>query len=458
MTDTDLVHHFARHAATLRYDDMSEPARDAARKSVLDTLGVIQAASGLEPACRAAYQVAIEAGGTPQASLLAYGGKTSAIMAAFANGALVHGLDYDDLTPWGQHCGSSILPAVFAVAERQGGVSGRDLIAGIAVGQDIFARLLRYTGWRKDWNFSTVAGVYAGVAAAGRVMGFDADRMAAAMGIATLQSAGVMEMVAGSGSDLRGLYAGFSAKGAVLSVLMAEQGLGGIERAFEGPNGVMTCYFDGRYDREAMLHGLGQDLMGETTLYKRWPCVGTAHSHMKAALDIVTDHNVALEDIAQITLHVGDYHLLMSEPLPERQAPKTSADAKFSLPFLVSVAMVRGGMSVRDFTAAGLHDPQVLALAQKVDLHPDPALDWNGALPPGRVQITLRDGRSWLREGTRVPGNADNPMTWADLEAKFSECAAVGVRPLTPEHQSRVIQMAQALHELPDATQILEGL
>ena len=145
---TDLVHHFAAHAAGLRYEAVPEPARDKVRKSLLDTLGVSLAAGGLEPACRAAHAIAAEAGGAGQARLLAFGGRAPAVMAAFANGALVHGLDYDDLTSWGQHCGSTILPAALAVAERRGGIPGRDLIAAVAAGQDIFARLLRDTGWR----------------------------------------------------------------------------------------------------------------------------------------------------------------------------------------------------------------------------------------------------------------------------------------------------------------------
>ena len=301
-------------------------------------------------------------------------------------------------------------------------------------------------------------GVFAGTAAAGRVMGFDAQRVANALGIATLQSAGVMEMVAGRGSDLRGLYAGFSAKGAVLSCLMAEQGVSGIARAFEGPDGVFACYFGGKHDRDAMLDGLGQDYMGATTLYKRWPCVGTAHSHMKAAIDIVTDEGLCPDGIGEIKLHVGDYHLLMSEPLEERCAPATLADAKFSLPFLVATAILRHGMSVRDFTPEGLRDPEVLALAARMSLVPDPALDWNGALPPGRVEITTTDGRHWKREGHEVPGNADNPMGWDDIRAKFRECAAVAAAPPSEAQLARAEDLAQRLEDLEDATELARCL
>ena len=113
-----------------------------------------------------------------------------------------------------------------------------------------------------------------------------------------------MEIVCGTGSDLRALYAGFSAKGAVLAALMAEKGLSGMDSLFEGEYGFFRTYFDGRYDRAKMLEGLGKDYLGGGTLYKRWPAVGTAHSHMKATMDIVTAEDIRPADIAEIRLFV----------------------------------------------------------------------------------------------------------------------------------------------------------
>jgi 2-methylcitrate dehydratase PrpD len=350
------------------------------------------------------------------------------------------------------------VPAVFAIAERRGGVSGAEMIAAVAAGQDIFARLRCNVGWKKDWNLSTVLAVYAATAAAGRVAGLAAPQISAAIGIASMQSSGIMEMVAGRGSDLRGLYAGFSAQGAVLSVLMAEQGVGGIDRLFEGTYGVFNSYFAGQYDRASIIKDLGTQFLGSGTLFKRWPCVGTAHSHMKAAIDIVTQNDLAPRDIAEIRLHVGDYHDLMCQPLAERTAPATLADAKFSLPFLVAVAIVRRGMTVTDFTESGLRDPEILATARKISLVADPALDWKLELPPGRVEIVARSGARWMTEGKGVPGNADNPLTWQDIRAKFRECAAVSAQPPVDGKLSRAEDMAQRLETLDDATDLIRLL
>ena len=457
-TPRDLVHDFADHSAGMTYEALPPEAREAAKKSVLDTLGVILAASGMEPAAQGVIDILRDSGGAPQSTVLAFGGKAPALMAALANGALAHCLDYDDQTPWGQHCASSIIPAVFALAERRGGVSGQEVITAVAVGQDIFARLRCNVAWRKDWNLSTVLAVYAATAAAGRVTGLSASGIAHAMGIASMGSSGIMEMVAGRGSDLRGLYAGFSAKGAVLAVMMAEKGVTGIDRLFEGKYGVFASYFGGGYDRAAMLAGLGTDLQGIGTLYKRWPCVGTAHSHMKAAIDIVSAHDLTVADIAEIRLHVGDYHDLMCQPLAERRAPATLADAKFSLPFLVAVAVTRRGMSVTDFTAAGLADPEILEAARKITLVPDPSLDWTLDLPPGRVEVLTKDGRRWLVEGQRVPGNADAPLSWDDICAKFRECAAVSINPLPRDKLALAEDMARNLETLDDATDLMRCL
>ncbi|RUM24415.1 MmgE/PrpD family protein [Rhizobium vallis] len=457
MTDDarDLVHIFGAHAAEVSYDCLDDDARWAAKKSILDTLGVILAASGMEPAVQAVGEIVAETGGRPECTVLGFGGRAPALMAAMANGALAHCLDYDDQTPWGQHTASSIVPAVFALAERRGGVHGKDLIAAVAAGQDIFARLRCNVGWNKDWNLSTVLAVFAAAASASRVMELPASKTAAAMGIATMQSSGIMEMVAGRGSDLRGMYAGFSAKGAVLAAMMAEKGVTGIDKAFEGQYGFMNTYFGGRYDREKIVENLGHDFLGSGTLYKRWPCVGTAHSHMKAAIDIVSRNNLQPEEIAEIRLHVGDYHDLMCQPLEERRAPATLADAKFSLPYLVSVAIVRRGMSVTDFTDAALNDEKVLSVGRKMSLVRDPALDWKLELPPGRVEITTRDGGRWIEEGRRVPGNADNPMSWENVCVKFFECASVAKNPVPEAVSAKAVALAEHLETLEDATELV---
>jgi 2-methylcitrate dehydratase PrpD len=117
----DVSRHFADMVADTTSEDVRGAAADAAKKSVLDTLGVALAASGVEPAVRAALDLVQETGGREEAHVLGRWEQVPAMMAAFANGALAHGLDFDDQTPWGQHSASSIVPATLALAECRPG-------------------------------------------------------------------------------------------------------------------------------------------------------------------------------------------------------------------------------------------------------------------------------------------------------------------------------------------------
>ena len=453
----DLAHHFADLAFDTKYSDLSTDAVDAAKKTVLDTLGVSLAASGLEASVGSVLEYATEVGGRPEASVIASEAKLPAASAAFVNAAMSHCLDYDDYTYWGHHAASSIIPAAFAVAERAGGISGEEMITAVAVGQDIFGRLRRFVEWQQDWNISPVMGVFAAAATASRILGLSREATFDALGIATMQSSGTMEVVRGT-SDLRGIYAAFSAQGAVVATLLAEKGISGLDGAFEGKYGFLNTYFDGKYDRDKILQGLGTEFTGSATLYKRWASVSTSHSHIHATLGLVEQHDLNVEDIAQIRVYTGDWHDVMCQPLEVRRAPTSSLDGKFSLPFLVATAVVRREIGVADFTTEALNDPRVLAVAQLVVPVPDPSLDWKLEIPSGRVEILTRDGRSYEAVGTNVPGTVDAPMTWDDLGRKFDDCAAAAAVPLSEDQASKVKQLARDLETLDDATLLVKEL
>jgi 2-methylcitrate dehydratase PrpD len=461
-SSTDLCYDIADFIANTRYEKLSPAAVDGAKKSILDTIGVILAAGGLEPAVRSVIAFAKEGAGRPESSILGFGGRVPADMAALANGAMAHCLDYDDQTPWGQHSASSLIPAVLAIAERvaaeRGRVGGKTVIAAVAAGQDLFNRFRCHVDWQKDWNFSTVMGVYCATAASCSVLGLPREQVANSMGIASMQSCGTTAVINAVGSDLRAMYAGFPARGAVTAALLAQKGVTGVPTIFEGRHGVFEMYFGGRYDRQKILEGLGADYTGGQTLYKRWPAVGTAHSHIHATIGLIQDHGLRLEDIMEIGIHVGDYHQLMCEPLEGRRAPSTLVDAKFSLPFLVAVAAVGRGMGLKDFTEGALRNPKVLETAQKVVPIVDPSLDWKLELPPGRVKIVTVDGRTFERVGQNVPGSVEAPMDWDDLIRKFTDCASFGVKAKSAEQIGVVHQMVRNLETMDDATEVMRSI
>lgn len=442
---SDLCENFADYVVSSHFEKLAPSVVVSAKMALIDHLGVTLAASGLEPAVQGAIEVAKETGGKPECMVVGCGFRTSAVMAAFANGAMAHSLDFDDQSPWGQHGGSSVLPAVIALAQRVGTVSGKELITSIAIGHDLFNRFIQNLGWRKDWNFSTVVGVFCATASASRVLKLSRDQTRHALGIALMQCSGTMEVINSVGSDLRAMYAGFSAKGAVLATLLAEKNVPGVPKVFEGPHGLFQMYFGGQYNREAILQGLGQQYIGDRTLFKRWPAVGTSHSHIHATIGLVVEHKLRPEDIQAVRVHVGDYHQTMCEPVASRRAPATLVDAKFSLPFLVAVAAAKRGLGLVDFTVAELRNPVVLAMAQKVIPVPNSAFDWKAEMPLGHIEILTTDGRTLSRTGVDVPGSPSAPMDWASIRQKFEECNAVAMVPRTSEQLATAMAIGASL-------------
>ncbi len=380
-TQPDLAFDLARLAAGTGSGAIGPASRDRAKQSIMDTLGVMIAASSLAPSVRPVAELAFEMGGRAEATVLGFGGKVPALNAGFVNGAMAHCLDFDDHAPEGHHPSSSIVPAAFALAERAGGIPGSEMIAATVIGQDIFLRIRRNVAWKHDWHLTTIIGTISAAAAAARVAGLDEAQTVSAIGIAAHQASGTMELAYGTGSDLRGMYAGFVAKQAVLAVLMAERGVVGPSSMLEGPAGFFATYLDGNYDRAAMLRDIGRDFTGHEILFKAWPSCGLTHSYIHATLRLMAEERLAPSDIAGITVHVGDVQERLCTPIETRRAPRVPVDAKFSIPYCVAVAAVRGTVGLADFTEAALADPEVLAMAARIEPRPDAGGNWSGCLP-----------------------------------------------------------------------------
>ncbi|MFP3644066.1 MmgE/PrpD family protein [Paraburkholderia sp. SIMBA_054] len=458
MESKDLSHEFASYISACRFEDLPADAIEAAKKSILDVLGVCLAASGSVPAIQSVVEIVRESGGQPECSILGFGDRAPPLMAAFANGAMAHCLDFDDMGPDGNHSSSYLIPAVFAAAEHVGGISGKQLISAVAIGQDLFFRTRRSLQQRLDWLVTTVLGVFSATAAVAYVLRLNKEQVANALGIASLGSCGTLEMRFGTNSDLGELYAGFVAKSAVLSAWLAQKGVTGTQSVFEGKAGVMNVYFQGEYDRARILNGLGSRFEGSTIQYKPWPTCGISHTYIHATLELIRKHELKAGDIAEIRPYVGDFAQQMSYPLEARRRPASAMDARFSIPFCLAAAAVYGEMRIRQFTADGLRDEAVLAAAQKVVPVDDPGFDWKGDMPNARVDIVTKSGAILTGSGEGTPGGKDRPMDWDLIGRKFSECASLAANPISAAVSKRAVEMAKSLDQMDDSTELIKAL
>jgi 2-methylcitrate dehydratase PrpD len=119
----------SKHISDTKYDNIPTSAVEVAKKSLLDALGVMIAASSLGEGCKEIVKLASEGGGKKESTVIGFNLKLPMVMAAFANGSMAHAIDFEDVHDGALvHPNAATIPAALSVAESLGNISGRSLL------------------------------------------------------------------------------------------------------------------------------------------------------------------------------------------------------------------------------------------------------------------------------------------------------------------------------------------
>ena len=452
---------FVKHFVNIRYEDIPGAAVESVKKEVLDSLATALGGSS-KAGVGGLSGMGKEWGGSQQSTVIAYGIKCPAPNAAQVNGTMIHALDYDDGHQVALvHIGCVAVSTAFAVAERMGRVSGKELITAIALGGDFMARLglaskPGSSALSAGWHPTTLFGFLGSAAIAGKIMGLDEEKMINALGLAYHQCGGAGSGV-GDGALAKRMGPGLAAKAGIKSALMAERGITGERDPLEGRTGLFITYMGGDYDPKTLTADLGKKFEGENIGDKPYPCCGLTHACIDAALALKARHKINIAQVKDITVYGGQSVYGLSQPPEIKKAPRTIIDAQFSIPWVVAIALVKGKITVDDFTDEAIKRQEILELAQKINTRLEPAMSRHG-VGPGGVTITMQDGTQYTEEVENCLGSVARPMTFEDVKKKFRECASCSIRPLPADTVEQVIDMVGRLEKLNDATEIIRML
>ena len=460
-SDRDLAFTIADHLVGTTFADLDEDTVAATKLSILDTVGVTLASSGLTPGVEDYVAVAQEFGGTPESPVLGFGDvRLPAPLAAWANGALVHGLDFDDLVrDVGYHPSTPTVPTALALANHVGGLSGRDLITAVALGNDLGTRLAATVPSHGAWFGTPVFGGFASAATAAKVLGLDSDATRAALGIAFAQAAGTLEMRWSPNSNIASFNGSWPNKAGVMAALLARRGAQGIENTFEGRGGLFATYFGGTYDREQVTADLGRRFRGAEVSFKVWPACGGSHCAIDATLQLFAENELRAQDVDSLVIATTLGTFALTQPIEARRAPTTAMDAKFSIPYSIAVAAVRGDVTLDDFLPERLADPAVLDFAQRIEAVDDPSLAIRKAALPARIEVTTTDGRHLTHRVDQPRGVWPySRLSPEEVERKFRDCASYARVPIKPEALDAFIGAVLDLENVTDVSTLTTEL
>jgi len=414
----------------------------AASLCLMDWLGTAIRGS-TEPLAEALAAVVRASGGEPQATVVGRGARTSVLLAALANGAQAHALDFDDTHLASiVHGSAPVAPVVLGLAEWQHR-SGLDAVAAFVAGFEVETRIGRVIGRRladRGWHVTGVLGHFGAAAAAGKLLRLSAAQMRHALGVAGTQAAGLEQAF---GTMSKPLHPGKAAMNGLLAALLAREG-------FTGPAGILDAAaglpgtFVGVTDMAPALEELGKrwEILENST--KPYAACHLTHATIDAGRTIRARSAPAPDSIVAVECRVHPLTLKVAAN-PE---PRTGLEGKFSLPFCAAVALVRGEAGEAQFTDAAVADPAIAAVAARVRPEADPAMSIGAAV----MTVRLADGRVLAERVAAARGTAENPLSAEEFEEKFRRLAAAV---LPPERVDRLTLDLRRLPSLPDVAPLV---
>lgn len=422
----------AEHVAGATFDQLPARVVRATELAILDAVGVSLGASGLGEGCQAFIELAVAQGGAGPCAVLGAGCRLSPQAAALANGSLAHALDFEDahdaalVHPHAAPVAAGLAVAQYlaARAARAGAppLSGARLVTAVAVGGDLTCRLgfaLSEPAAARGWYPPPILGALGAAATVASLLGLPPARVLDALSLAACQATCSGELKRSPHSLIRSVRDAFGAQAAVTAGLLAAGGVSGFARPLDGEAGILALYGGPAADPAPLADGLGTVFHGGDVSFKPWPSCRGTHAFVDGALRL--RESIGTVPVAAARLRGAPVNSMLAEPRSQKVRPATAIEAKFSLPFTVASALLRGHLDLDCFSPAALRDPAVSALAQRVTFQPDPA-GGTGATW-GQVTVRMADGATVECLVDDPPGSPGRPLGEAALLAKFADCA-----------------------------------
>lgn len=347
-------------------------------------------------------------------------------------------LEIDDVhQDTSMHPGSIVVAAALA-SLVEAPVSGRRLLAAIAVGYEVAIRVSIAAGERHYQYFHSTAtcGTIAAAAVAAVVFGLDEEQTAHALGLATTSASGLWEGINDEAVGVKHLHSGFAAERGIRAAKFARLGLRAARRSIEGKRGFLTALVgpqgDGQADEQAardiLLAGLGERWMILRNIYKRYPFCLACFEPLEGIRHIIEASRRSVDEIQSVLLELYP----RSASIVAQVDPRDQLQAKFSATF--AVALVLAG-----------HDPEDVTLPEEWlsdsavrRWYPTIRVVGERAIPRRHARVTVRWSDGSEERADRLLRNLTAAEVWArfagacrqfsgppagELEATVDHCA-----------------------------------
>lgn len=437
-TESGASAQLARFAAELKFEDIPAPVLRRAEDLFLDWMASALAGKGARPV-EAIERFALAMGpALPHekgAEVLISRRATSAYFAAMVNAAASHYVEQDDVHNGSVfHPATVVFPPALALAQTLG-KSGKDFLLAVVVGYEVGIRVGEFLGRSHYRIFHTTgtAGALAAAAAAGSLLGLNAEQMLHAFGSAGTQAAGLWEFLRDA-ADSKQLHTARAAGNGLTAAWLAKEGFTGARKILEGEQG-MAAGMSPDPQPAQLTDRLGSRWALAETSFKFHASCRHTHPAADALLQVMQTHGLAAKDIAKVVCHVHKAAIDVLGPVVD---PRTVHQAKFSMGTVLALVARFGHAGLVEFDQHFLDD-STQALRDRVTMELDAEVD--GAYPQrwiGKVTVHTTDGRVLSGRVDEPKGDPGNTLSRDEITAKALRLAAFSGGATPSEMQAAV--------------------
>jgi 2-methylcitrate dehydratase PrpD len=410
------LHRLAEFAAASALGSLSAAARERARWILADCIPVI-AAGMQQPEMKAFVERHLARAGAGDAWVIGAGRRAGALDAALLNGTAGTWLELDEGNLFAKgHPGIQVVPAAVALAQ-EAGARGADLLAAVALGYEVSARISRAADVRLTIHPHGTYGVIGAAVAAARLKGFTTAQMLELLNVAATMGMATSRQTLLDGSTVRNIFTGHSGYMGLTAVRLIECGFTG---EIDGLGNVYGRVLSDRFDPDKAIAGLGSEWLIAQSYFKLHPTGRYVHSAIDALEDLLAQVPGGRLDVDLIEcIEVRTY--MLAAMLAEKRVV-SSFGARFSVPFALASILFHGRSGLASFEDDAVANEGVQSLAQRVDLQEDTQ---HTARYPQQtrcdLRIVMRDGTVHTGTCAVMKGEPSNPHQPEALQDKFFE-------------------------------------
>lgn len=446
----EIIQELSSFIVKTEFKTLTDKSIELSKINILDFIGVALAGTKTEVG-KIIYEFVNENIGLNISGVYAGHIKTSPSMAAFANGIFAHALDYDDIN-WTMmgHPSVSILPAVFAVGEKEKLV-GEKIIEAYIIGYEIAAKLgllINPEHYELGWHTTGTLGAFGAMAAVSKILRLNEEQIKIAFGIVASLTSGIRRNF---GTMTKPLHAGNAARNGVMAAFLAQKGFSADKNVLDGKMGFYDLFASNKnVNVNSFNTDLGNpfEIVHPGTVIKPYPCCGGGHAAVDAILDLIKIYNLSEEKINKVECGV---HYRLPQTMIY-QKPKTGLEGKFSLEYCLAVAIIDKKVGLEQFSDQKVNDNKIQEILNKIKVYVHPELTTKESLKNRFAEVTVytNDGEVFKKRVYKPLGNPDNPLPNDKIKQKFIDCTKSIL------HEDDINQVTQLIYNLEQLKNIDE--